>query len=144
MSLTVEFSSCVRLPPYVVIYSCNMTSKTQVALTGGFTPHHVATANCNQMWDHALMTVDDKAKEEAALAELDRLTAAYKRAEAAREKARDALHTAIVKHLMERNAPPGKVAEHTPYDRNHVGRIAKAAGVPPLRPRTVRSVRAEG
>ncbi|MFG2404231.1 hypothetical protein ACGFR8_07805 [Streptomyces brevispora] len=68
-----------------------------------------------------------------ALAELDALTDAYTRADTALEAARKPLHAAIIKHLTQRSAPPGKIAEHTPYDRNHVGRIGKAAGVPPLR-----------
>jgi hypothetical protein len=88
------------------------------------------------------MTDEEKEREEAALRELDQLTAAYESAKKPFDEARDALHSAIVKHLMERNARPGKVADHTPYDRNHVGRIAKAGGVPPLRERTVRSIKA--
>lgn len=87
------------------------------------------------------MTDEEKAREQEALAELDKLTAAYRKAEAALDRARDALHSSIVKHLTERNAPPGKVAEHSPYDRNHIRRIADAAGVPPLRSRTVRSAK---
>lgn len=68
-----------------------------------------------------------------AIAELDRLAAAFTKAEGALDAARKPLHEAIVQHLMARSAPPGKIADHTPYDRNHVGRLAKAAGVPPLR-----------
>ncbi|MEW2631630.1 hypothetical protein AB0903_08215 [Streptomyces sp. NPDC048389] len=71
--------------------------------------------------------------EQAALAELDRLTSAFNKAEGNVEKARKPLHEAIVKHLRARSAPPGVIADHTPYDRNHVGRLGKAAGVPPLR-----------
>lgn len=81
------------------------------------------------------MTDDDKAREAEAVAELDKLTAAYRRTERSYNKARDALHEAIVRHLTERNAAPSVVSRHSPYDRNHVGRIAKAAGVPPLRKR---------
>ena len=95
------------------------------------------------MWDDSRMTDAERQREQAALEELDDLTATFKATEADHERARDALHAAIVKHLMERNAPPGKVAEHSPYDRNHVGRIAKAAGVPPLRERTVRSIKSK-
>ncbi|WP_406501569.1 hypothetical protein OHA04_27505 [Streptomyces sp. NBC_01590] len=68
-----------------------------------------------------------------AAAELDKLSAAHVRAEERLEQARIPLQEAIVRHLRERSAPPGKLADHTPYDRNHVGRIAKAAEVPPLR-----------
>lgn len=87
------------------------------------------------------MTDEERRREQAALEELDALTATFKEAEGAYTEARDALHASIIKHLMERNATPGNVSKHTPYDRNHVGRIAKAAGVPPLRERTVRSVK---
>lgn len=76
---------------------------------------------------------EDQAAARAAAAELDKLTAAFNKAEGNLEKARTPLHEAIVKHLKARSAPPGLIAEHTPYDRNHVGRLGKAAGVPPLR-----------
>ncbi|MDI9836254.1 hypothetical protein [Streptomyces sp. KAU_LT] len=46
---------------------------------------------------------------------------------------RKALQDAIVRHLAERSAPPGQISDHTPYDRNHVGAIGRAAGVKPLR-----------
>ncbi|MGW1353039.1 hypothetical protein ACWCQE_27790 [Streptomyces sp. NPDC002409] len=65
--------------------------------------------------------------------ELDRLSSAYVRAEERLEQARFPLQEAIVRHLRERSAPPGKLADHTPYDRNHVGRLAKESKVPPLR-----------
>lgn len=65
--------------------------------------------------------------------ELDRLTSVFTASEARIDTARKPLHEAIVKHLKARSAPPGKIADHTPYDRNHVGRIGKAAGVPSLR-----------
>ncbi|TDD64792.1 hypothetical protein E1262_27275 [Jiangella aurantiaca] len=71
--------------------------------------------------------------EAAALAELDRLTASYTAAAANLERARAELHDAIIRHLRERSAPPGKIADHTPYDRNHIGRLGRAAGVPPIR-----------
>ncbi|MDX3585994.1 hypothetical protein [Streptomyces europaeiscabiei] len=87
------------------------------------------------------MTEEEREREEAALRELDRLTDAYEAAKKPFDEARDTLHSAIIKHLMERNARPGQVAEHTPYDRNHIRRIANAAGVPPLRERTVRSAK---
>jgi len=78
-----------------------------------------------------------------ALAELDVLSAAFKAASDAQDAARKALHEAIVRHLRDRNAPPGKVADHVPYDRNHVGRLAKAAEVPSLRPATVKPIKAK-
>ncbi|MFF5473365.1 hypothetical protein [Streptomyces achromogenes] len=88
------------------------------------------------------MTDEERERREAALRELDELTKAYRAAEAVLDERREALRKAIVKHLMARNLPPGEVADHSPYDRNHIRRIAKAAGVPPLRERTVRSARA--
>lgn len=120
-----------------------MTIQMQGGSLPKFAPLRLATRSCNNMWDHAPMTDEEKAREAAALAELDELTAAFKETGEAHERARDALHEAIVRHLRERNAPPSMVAKHSPYDRNHVGRIAKAAGVPPLRERTVRSVKAK-
>ncbi|MEW2068408.1 hypothetical protein [Streptomyces sp. NPDC007346] len=68
-----------------------------------------------------------------ALAELDALTRAFTKAEEILEQARKPLHAAIIKHLKARSAPPGLIADHTPYDRVYVGRIGKKAGVPPLR-----------
>lgn len=100
--------------------------------------------SCNIMWDHDPMADDQREREAAAVEELDKLTAAFRRTERAHEKARDALHEGIVRHLSERNAKPSVVARHSPYDRNHIGRIAKGAGVPPLRGRTVRSAKADG
>lgn len=88
------------------------------------------------------MTDEEKAREQAALTRLDKLTTKFRVTHEAHEKAREELRVAIVEILMERQAAPGKVAEHSPYDRNHIRRIADAAGVPPLRTRTVRSVKA--
>lgn len=65
--------------------------------------------------------------------ELDRLTSVFTASEARTDAARKSLHEAIVKHLRARSAPPGKIADYTPYDRVHVGRLGKAAGVPSLR-----------
>ncbi|MFE3378759.1 hypothetical protein [Streptomyces anulatus] len=79
------------------------------------------------------MATHDSTPAKAALAELDRLSAAFNTAEARLEKLRAPLHEAMIGHLRERSAPPGVIADHTPYDRNHVGRLAKKAGVPPLR-----------
>lgn len=89
------------------------------------------------------MTDEESARRDAALKELDKLTAAYEAAERALDKRRDALHSAIVKHLMERAVRPVEVEKHTPYDRNHIRRIASAAGVPPLRERTVLSAKGD-
>lgn len=53
------------------------------------------------------------------------------------EKDREALAEAIVKHLKARTVTPSEAARSADYDPKHVGRMAKAAGVPPLRPPTV-------
>lgn len=76
-----------------------------------------------------MVTTDPAAK---ARRELDRLTAAFTAAESDADHHRDALRAAIVRHLTERSARPGAIAEHTPYDRVHVGRLGREAGVPPL------------
>lgn len=102
---------------------------TRVALARG-------TVTCD---DAGVPTPEyDPASEAAALEEIDRLTTAFKEAQAVANEKRDALHEAIVRHLRERNAPPGKIAKHSEYDRNHIGRIRDAAGIPPLRESTVR------
>lgn len=99
-------------------------------------------SGCNLgVWDHLAMTDEEQARVDAALKELVKLSAAYEAAERALDKRRDALHSAIVKHLMDRTLKPGEVEKNTPYDRNHIRRIAQAAGVPPLRERTVRSAK---
>jgi hypothetical protein len=64
---------------------------------------------------------------------LTNLTATFKQAEEDQETAREALHEAIIRHLRARNARPGKVAEHTPYDRVWVGELARNA-TPPIPP----------
>jgi hypothetical protein len=83
----------------------------------------------------------DAAIEAAALEEVAGLRAELDAAQAVTDSKRDALHEAIVRHLKQRNAPPGRLAKSADYDRNHIGRLAKAAGVPPLREPTVRSTR---
>ncbi|MDN3056882.1 hypothetical protein PH213_20470 [Streptomyces sp. SRF1] len=77
-----------------------------------------------------MVTTDPTTK---AIKELDRLTAAFNKAKELVEERRKPLHSAIVRHLRERNAPPGRIADHSPYDRNHIGRIGKEAGVPPIK-----------
>jgi Ni,Fe-hydrogenase III large subunit len=79
------------------------------------------------------MSTYDPQREQAAYNELDQLTTDFRAAEEALEAARTRLQEGIVKHMSARSAPVGKLADHTPYDRNHVGRIARAAGVPSLR-----------
>ena len=101
----------------------------------------VAFHRCTPACDHSPVTDYDPEIEAAALAELDRLAADFKAATDVAEEKRAALHEAIIRHQRERNAPPGKIAEHVPYDRNHVRRLADAAGVPPLRTPTVQPIK---
>ena len=79
------------------------------------------------------MTDYDPDAQAAALGEIAQLTKSFEEQQAALDTARDDLHEAIVKHLRERNAPPGLIADASSYDRNHVRRLGVAAGVPPLR-----------
>lgn len=81
------------------------------------------------------MTDEEQAAQEEAMRELDALTATYRATEEAHEQARQALRSAIINNLMSRTLRPSQVEAHTPYDRVHIGRIAREAGVPPLRTR---------
>lgn len=101
----------------------------------------VAFPRCIPACDHSPVPDYDPEIKAAALAELDGLTAAYREAEAALGRARAAIQAAIVRHLRERNAPPGEIAEHSPYDRNYVRQLGDAAGVPPLRTPTVKPIK---
>jgi hypothetical protein len=96
---------------------------------------HVVLASCNPTCDDAPVPTPeyDPEIEAAALEEIDRLTAEFRAANAALEEKRAALREAIVRHLRERNARPGDIAEHSPYDRNHVRRLGVEEGVPALR-----------
>lgn len=118
-----------------------MTSQKQPVRRNRLKRDRFATQGCNTACDHEPVTDYDEKRQDAALAELDALTAAFKAADAQLEAAREAVQEAIVRHLRERNAPPGKIAEHSPYDRNHVGRIRDAAGIPPLRTPTVKPIK---
>lgn len=120
-----------------------MTQRKQPVRRNARKRDRLATLGCNTACDHDGMVDYDEVRMAEALAELDALTAVFKNAEDALNKAREAVQEAIVRHLREQNAPPGKVAEHSPYDRNHVGRLAKAAEVPSLRPATVKPIKAK-
>ncbi|MFB7672911.1 hypothetical protein ACFC26_16035 [Kitasatospora purpeofusca] len=85
-----------------------------------------------------MTSTDDQ---EAARRRLAELSAAYAKAEEALDEAREALNVGIVDVLMTRALGPSEVARIVPYERQHVGRIAKAGGVPPLRERTVVSAK---
>lgn len=93
----------------------------------------------NTAWHHRCMTSTDDQK--AARDQLARLSAAYTEAEAKLEEARLALNAGIVDVLNARALGPSEVTRIVPYERQHVGRIAKAGGVPPLRERTVVSAK---
>ena len=86
------------------------------------------------------MSATDK-QQQVARDRLSELSRAYERAEAEFKDAREALNEAIVDVLMSRTLGPSEVTRHVPYERQHVGRIAKAGGVPPLRESTVVSKR---
>nr|BEK68828.1 hypothetical protein KPHV_60550 [Kitasatospora purpeofusca] len=85
-----------------------------------------------------MTSTDDQ---EAARRRLAELSAAYTDAEDALDAAREALNAGIVEVLTARSLGPSEVSRLVPYERQHVGRIAKAGGVPPLRERTVVSAK---
>lgn len=89
------------------------------------------------------MTATEK-KQQAARDRLAELSAAYTAAEEAFEAARKALNEGIVDVLKARTLGPSEVTRLVPYERQHVGRISKAAGIPPLRERTVVSAKKAG
>lgn len=62
----------------------------------------------------------------AALAELARLAADYRKAGAVIEKTRLLIHAEIITHY-EAGVGPEELSKHTPYDRNWIGEIARAA-----------------
>lgn len=86
------------------------------------------------------MTVTEK-KQQAARDRLTELSAAYEAAEKELDNARAALNEGIVEVLRAKTLGPSEVTRLVPYERQHVGRISKAAGIPPLRERTVVSAK---
>ncbi|MGQ4353181.1 hypothetical protein [Streptomyces drozdowiczii] len=86
------------------------------------------------------MTATEK-KQQAARDKLTELGAAYNAAEEQLDAARTALNEGIVEVLKARTLGPSEVTRLVPYERQHVGRISKAAGIPPLRERTVVSAK---
>jgi len=98
------------------------------------------------MWQGADMAKDDTRTpaELEALALLDDLTRKYEEAEARLNTVRDEVSAAIVKILKAKTLGPSEVTRHVPFERQHVGRIAKAGGVEPLRPPTVQARRKGG
>lgn len=75
-----------------------------------------------------------------ARAKLAKATKAFETSKAQHERDREALAAAIVEALKA-DIGPSEVARIAPYDRQHIGRISKAAGIPPRRPATVVSKR---
>lgn len=69
---------------------------------------------------------DDAA--DAALDRLKRASARVRKHEAERKELADAIVAARLAGIR-----PRDIEEVAPYDRNHIGRIVKAAGVPPLK-----------
>lgn len=64
-----------------------------------------------------------------ALADLETATANFRAAESALEEARERVHGAVLDSLRA-GVGPSEIERRGPYDRNHVGRIRKAAGIP--------------
>lgn len=91
------------------------------------------------MWHGALMakTKTRTPEELSAIAELEELTRKYEAAERALDQAREAATEGIVRVLKAKTLGPSDVSRYGPFERQHVGRIAKAAGIPPLRKPTV-------
>lgn len=85
--------------------------------------------------------MDAHEKEQAAREQLTKLAADYHKTEERFEAARKALNEGIVEVLKARTLGPSEVTRIVPYERQHVGRISKAAGIPPLRERTVVSAK---
>jgi hypothetical protein len=79
--------------------------------------------------------------QQTARALLEDLSAQYKAIDEQKEAIRTRLSEAIVEVLMTKALGPSEVTRLVPFERQHVGRIAKAAGVPPLRERTVVSAK---
>lgn len=92
------------------------------------------------MWHHRDMTATDK-RQQAARNRLTELSTAYAEAEKLLATAREALSAEIVSVLKARTLGPSEVTRLVPFERQHVGRIATAGGVPPLRDRTVVSAK---
>lgn len=86
------------------------------------------------------MTATEK-KQQTARDQLAELSTRYTDAEAEFDAAREALSAGIVAILKARTLGPSEVTRLVPFERQHVGRIAKAGGVPPLRERTVVSAK---
>lgn len=69
-------------------------------------------------------------QQQKALRLLDEATTDYRSTEELLEAKRATLHDAIAGALRT-DVGPSEVTRHTPYDRQHVSRIAREAGIPP-------------
>ncbi len=87
------------------------------------------------------MTEETDPKVEA-LAEVARASEQHTQAISNEVTARDAHHEAVVKALRA-GLGPSAIERVSRYDRQHIDRIRRAAGIPSTRKATVRSVREE-
>jgi hypothetical protein len=69
-------------------------------------------------------------EQQRAIQLLDEATADYRKTEELLDDKRTALHGAIAAALRA-DVGPSEVTRHSPYDRQHVSRIAREAGIPP-------------
>lgn len=56
------------------------------------------------------------------------------------EKAKQEAHHAAIVAALRAGAGPSAIEKHSRYDRQHIDRIRRAAGIPPSRPATVRRI----
>lgn len=89
------------------------------------------------MWQADVMTDDDR---DAVRARLKKASTAFIRGEEQQKHRREELAEAIA-DAFRAGLRPSEIEEIAPYDRNHIGRIRKAAGIPASRPATVKSIK---
>jgi hypothetical protein len=90
-----------------------------------------------RMWHHAVMATKATADQ---LAGIRRAVARLRTAEAEIEAARAELAREIGDALKS-GVRPVDIEDEVPYKREHIRRIAREQGVPPLRPPTATSIR---
>ena len=88
------------------------------------------------------MTEEKDPKVEA-LAKLREAAAEFSAGEGEQESRRQRLHTAIVAALR-LDIGPSAIEREVPYDRQHIDRIRRSAGIPPKRKPTVQKIPKEG
>lgn len=86
--------------------------------------------------------MDEKDPKVEALAELRDAAKEFTEGREEQERRRERLAAAIVRALQA-DIGPSAIEREVPYDRQHIDRIRRAAGIPPKRRATVRSVREE-